>query len=253
MFKVLVVDDETIARNNVCILLSRREDIAQIEQADNGEKALYLLEKSTFDIVFLDIHMPKFNGIEVAKSLNQQQSKAQIIFITAFNQHAVEAFEINALDYLLKPFDDCRFNRAVDRAISQYKNNDSLEHIEKMRQALEQLVIDSQPSIDRLSLRETGKIKIVEIEHIKYVKGAGNYVELVLTNGKTLLQRETLKSIQSKLPEDRFSRIHKSTIVRNDLIMELSPTPKGDYMLTLNTGEKLLMSRRNKDLIQRWL
>lgn len=258
MFKVLVVDDETIARNSITILLSKRDDIDIVEQADNGESALKLLQNNRFDIVFLDIQMPKLNGLELANHMLdhkyfENEHKPQLIFVTAFNQYAVDAFEVNAIDYLLKPFGDRRFHQALDKAITQLQAVQNGSQIQNMHKVLDSLLHNNNEPNKTISLRETGKIKIVDIETIQYVKGSGNYVEIMLMDGKVLLQRETLKSIQTKLPRHRFSRIHKSTIVRNDLITELSPTPKGDYKLTLATGNTLRMSRRNKDLLSLWL
>lgn len=253
MFKILIADDETIARKSVSLLLSSREDISGISEAKNGELAINLLLEQDFDIVLLDIHMPKINGIEVARALVEKKRHTHIIFVTAYNQHAVEAFELNALDYLLKPFDDQRFHKAINKATSKLQSSEVSRHFEHMNTALLKLLSDKENKNNRITLRETGKIKLLDNNDIQYIKGAGNYVEIVLMDGKVLLQRETLKSIQDKLPPERFSRIHKSTIVRNDLITELSPTPKGDYWLSLSTGEKLLMSRRNRNLLETWI
>lgn len=252
MYKVLVVDDETIARNSVTILLSKRNDICQVTEAENGEVAVSLLEQEHFDIVVLDIHMPKRSGLEVAYSLCQKHIETQIIFVTAYNQHAVEAFTVNALDYLLKPFADERFHSAIDKAIRQINSEEKQAQFDKVASALDSLLSQQTDPNEKLVLKETGRIKLIDVNDIQYIKGAGNYAEIVLLSEKVLLHRETLKSIHEKLPE-RFSRIHKSTIVRSDLVVELSPTPKGDYWLTLSTGVSLLMSRRNRDLLDTWI
>ncbi|MBT0587175.1 LytR/AlgR family response regulator transcription factor [Alteromonas oceanisediminis] len=251
MFKVLVVDDETIARNNITILLGERDDISYVAEADNGEKALELLQSEHFDIVFLDIQMPKLNGLEVADLICSHQITAHIVFVTAFNQHAVNAFDVNAVDYLLKPFHDSRFHQSVNKAIHVTQCEERFKQVDNIANTIGSLFKPLNNKANKIALKETGRIKLIDIDDIQYIKGAGNYVEIVFVSDKTLLHRETLKSIYHKLPPDRFTRIHKSTIVRNDLITELGPTPKGDYWLNLKTGAKLLMSRRNRELLEK--
>jgi len=247
MFNVLVVDDEEIARKNVDILLSQRSDVSDIQHASNGEQAISALTQKLFDIVLLDIQMPLKNGLEVAQCI---PSETALVFITAFDLHAVEAFELHAVDYLLKPFDNERFHTAIDRAAERCNSHKQVPN-EVFEDLMNKLIIEKMSGqTSKLALREVGKIKLIDPNNIKFIKGAGNYVEIVLMDNKTLLHRETLRDIEARLCSQKFSRIHKSTIVRNDLIVELRPTPKGDYAVKLCSGEELMLSRRNKNKLK---
>lgn len=243
MYSILIVEDEEIARMNVCMLLEQRSDIKNIQQATNGEQAIDLLRSEYFDIVLLDIQMPLYNGLEVAQYIGENTA---IVFLTAHNKHAIEAFELHAVDYVLKPFENGRFQCAIQRAVERCKNYIGFSN-DKIEQLMLNLVEEQRAKqSSKLTLKEVGKIKLIDTDSIKYIKGAGNYIEIVLMDNKTLLHRETLRDIESRLPSENFSRIHKSTIVKNDLIVELRPTPKGDYIVKLSTGEELILSRRNK-------
>lgn len=247
MLKILIADDEPLARQSIEVLLSQRDDIGQIKQVNSGNQALVALAGEFFDIVFLDIQMPGATGLEVAKLIPESTS---IIFATAYNQHAIEAFDLHAIDYILKPFDDDRFHISVDKAIarSRHPGNTSRHTIKATLSEL--LKQQEQPAKQKLVLRETGKIRVIDKNSIKFIKGAGNYIEIFLDDDKTILHRETMQSIAGKLDEHRFVRIHKSIIVKCELIVELKPTPKGDYVVKLSSGDELMMSRRNKDKLK---
>jgi two-component system LytT family response regulator len=248
MFRFLVVDDEEIARMNINTLLSQRADVSFIQHACDGRQAIDMLEHEQFDIILLDIQMPRSNGLEVAQHIS---ASTAVVFLTAHDEHAIEAFELHAVDYVLKPFETERFQCAIQRAVERcnnykYSSSDNFERL--IKSLIEQKHTEQ---CTKLTLKEVGKIKLIDPNNIKYIKGAGNYVEIVLIDNKTLLHRETLRDIEGRLCSERFSRIHKSTIVRNDLIIELRPTPKGDYVVQLSTGEELMLSRRNKGKLKR--
>ena len=249
MYKVLIVDDEAIARNIVRILLDKRDDVEKVFEASNSVEALRIIENNALDIVFLDIQMPGDSGLELARHI---PDPCAIIFATAYHEHAVAAFELHAVDYLLKPFDDERFTQSFERATMRC-NNQLLNQNSALLDSLKNLMDRQDPDAhEKLVLKETGKIKLIDYDSIKFVKGAGNYVEVVLMDGTSLLQRETLRSIEEKLNPTLFSRIHKSTIVRVNLISELRAKPKGDYTVVLSTGDELCMSRRNKSTLSLW-
>jgi two-component system LytT family response regulator len=245
MFRFLVVDDEEIARLNINSLLNRRTDVSHIRHANDGEHAIEILKSEEFDVILLDIQMPVSNGLEVARHIS---SSTAVIFLTAHHEHAIEAFDLHAVDYVLKPFENERFQCAIQRAVERLNKYPSSENFEHLIKSFDDKRIERTA---KLTLKEVGKIKLIDPSTIKYIKGAGNYVEIVLLDNKTLLHRETLRDIQARLCSETFSRIHKSTIVRNDLIIELRPTPKGDYVVQLNSGEELMLSRRNKGLLKR--
>ncbi len=250
MLRILVVDDEVIARNSVLILLEKCSNVSKVDQAESGEQAIKLIANNQYDIVFLDIQMPGGSGLEVAQRIPESTA---IIFATAYNQYAVEAFDFHAVDYLLKPFDDQRFYQAFERVIERCRGKVAAKNVALFESLNHVLSRKQDTQTNKLVLKETGKIKLIEMDTIKYVKGAGSYVEIVLKDEKTLLHRETLGSIEEKLAQFQFSRIHKSTIVNNNLVTELRPTPKGDYVVKLSSGEELMMSRGNKDKLKVWM
>lgn len=243
MLNILVADDESLARETIKMLLSSQPDIEQIIEAEDGNQALALASEKKPQIIFLDIEMPGITGIELAKHL---PNDCVIIFATAYNEYAVTAFELNAIDYLLKPFDDDRFYAALDRARNRLRE-DQLEDYSKISEAIQQMLHEQQrPYRERLVIRDPGRIRLVDVEHINYITGAGNYAEIHLNDAKQILHRETLASLEEQLDPNVFVRIHRSSIVRRSCISELRPNDKGDYSVILHSGEVLTLSRRNR-------
>ena len=243
MLKVLIADDEALARATLKSLLLDAAEIGEIYEADNGKRVIELYEHYKPDIVFLDIEMPGLSGIEVAKLLPPH---CAIIFVTAFNEHAVTAFELNAIDYLLKPFDDERFHYSLEKAIKRVKEN-HVEDYAKVSDLIQQLLGEKHSQFkDRLVVRDPGRIRLIDVEQIAYIIGAGNYAEIHLHDGKEILHRETLSTLDTQLDPAVFVRIHRSSIVRRRSIVELRPNEKGDYSVILKSGDILTLSRRNR-------
>jgi len=247
MIDVLVVDDEKIARETVKLLLKEHGGVANVYEAADGNQALASYKKYQPDMVFLDIQMPGLSGIEVAQELADD---CVIIFATAYDHYAITAFEINAIDYLLKPFDDDRFNAAFERGKKQLQKREKpdfkkLGDLIQLMQQEQSLQFKS-----RLVVKDPGRIRLIDIDDIKYIAGAGNYAEVHLLDGKHLLHRETLTSLETELDPKVFVRIHRSTIVRRSYVTELRPNEKGDYSVFLKTGEQLTLSRRNKNKLE---
>jgi two-component system LytT family response regulator len=243
MLNILIADDESLARETIKMLLSNQLDVAQVVEAEDGNQALALANQLKPQIIFLDIEMPGITGIELAKNL---PSECVVIFATAYNEFAVSAFELNAIDYLLKPFDDDRFYAALDRARNRLRE-EQLEDYSKISEAIQQMLHEQQkPYRERLVIRDPGRIRLVDVEQINYITGAGNYAEIHLNDGKQILHRETLSSLEEQLDPNIFVRIHRSSIVRRSCISELRPNDKGDYSVILHTGEVLTLSRRNR-------
>lgn len=243
MLNILIADDESLARETIKMLLSNQQDVAKIFEAEDGNQALALAEQFKPQIIFLDIEMPGITGIELAKNL---PSDCVVIFATAYNEFAVTAFELNAIDYLLKPFDDDRFYAALERARTRLRE-EQLEDYSKISEAIQQMLHEQQrPYRERLVIRDPGRIRLVDVEQINYITGAGNYAEIHLNDGKQILHRETLSSLEEQLDPNVFVRIHRSSIVRRSCISELRPNDKGDYSVILHTGEVLTLSRRNR-------
>lgn len=243
MLKILVADDEPLARETIKMLLQEQSDISEIIEAGDGNKTLELAEEHQPDIIFLDIEMPGRSGIELAKYL---PVNSVVVFATAYNEHAVAAFELNAVDYLLKPFDDGRFYAAYEKAKQRLKDDDG-EDIGKITDIIQQMMGEKQKQYkERLVIRDPGRIRLVDVDNINYITGAGNYAEIHLNDGTQVLHRETLSVLEQQLDPAIFVRIHRSSIVRRSCVSELRPNDKGDYSVILHSGEVLTLSRRNR-------
>lgn len=243
MFKVLVADDEQIARDIITLLLSSQTDIASIEQAKDGTEALAKISQNQPDIIFLDMQMPGDSGLKLAAKLDP---KIVIVFVTAHDEYAIEAFKLNATDYLLKPFEDERFFSALQRARTKVRARVETDY-SKLSELLYSADNAYQPTYkNRLVVKEPGRIRLIGVEHINFIAGAGNYAEIHLFDGKVVLHRETLSVLEKQLDPEVFTRIHRSTIVRRTSVRELRPNDKGDYVVLLKSGETLTLSRRNK-------
>ncbi len=231
----LIVDDEPLARAGLKHLLSQQQQFELAAEADNGNDALRLAELLQPDIIFLDIHMPGLNGLNVFKQLTNNPA---VIFCSAYADYAVAAFELSAVDYLLKPFSAERFQQALFKACS------------KIIHRLNRTAAGSAPAaayIDRLTIREPGRLRLVEVNDISWIESAGNYVDIhVYSRQKSYLLRETMATIEKKLDPAQFARIHRSSIVRKSDIIELRPGDKGDAEVILKCGTVLTMSRRNR-------
>jgi two-component system LytT family response regulator len=243
MLKILVADDEQIARNIITLLLSSQTGIARIDEAKDGTEALAKIAQNQPDIIFLDMQMPGYSGIEVAEKLDP---KIVIVFVTAYEEYAIEAFKLNATDYLLKPFEDGRFFAAFQRARTKVR-----ARVETNYTQLAQLLsaVENKPNQtykNRLVVKEPGRIRLIGVEHINFIAGGGNYAEIHLFDDKVVLHRETLGVLEKQLDPQVFSRIHRSTIVRRTSVRELRPNDKGDYVVLLKSGEALTLSRGNK-------
>ncbi|MCC2617887.1 LytTR family DNA-binding domain-containing protein [Aestuariibacter halophilus] len=247
MLKVLIADDEGLARDTVKLLLEEQSDIGMVLEAEDGLQARDMVIQHQPDIVILDIEMPGLSGIDVAREI---PSSSIVIFATAYNEHAVAAFELNAIDYLLKPFEDERFFRALERARTKYRENHQQDYA-KISNALQGLLAEQhQPFKTRLVIREPGRIRLVDVDQIEFITGAGNYAEIHLLDGKQVLQRETLTTLETQLDPEVFVRIHRSSIVRRSAVTELRPNDKGDYSVILRSGEVLTLSRRNRSKLE---
>lgn len=243
MLSVLVADDERIARNIIVMLLKKMPDVGQVIEAKDGNQALAAAEEFRPDIIFLDIEMPGQSGIELAEKLRPE---SVVIFVTAYDEFAVNAFELCAVDYLLKPFEDKRFFKAMDKARRQIRENQKSD-LSNISNLLSYALTEQRNDFKtRLVVKEPGRILLLEVANINYIAGAGNYAEVHLFDGTRVLHRETLTTLEQQLDPEEFVRIHRSTIVRRSSIVELRPNIKGDYTVILRDGQTLTLSRRNK-------
>lgn len=237
--RALVVDDEQPARDELCYQLGRLGGVEVLGQAENGLDALAAIERLRPDVVFLDVQMPGLDGFEVIETVGLK-AMPPVVFVTAYDQYAIKAFEVQALDYLLKPYDEERFKRAYSRALKSLRARDT--DPEKLSRLLE-AVRPGARFLQRLVVRQSGRLYILPVAEVVRFTARENYVEAVTTTARHLL-RATLSSLESRLDPDRFARIHRSEIVALDWILELQPWTHGDYVILLKNGDKVRLSRR---------
>ena len=245
--KVLVADDEPLARERLASLLSQEADIEVVGQARDGEEAITAIHDDAPDLVFLDVQMPQMNGFDVIEAVGTEKMPL-VIFVTAYDQHALKAFQVRALDYLLKPFDRERFRDALSRARKQLEREENGDLGRRLLALVKDLRRD-QPKSDRLVVKSGGRLFFLRTEEIDWVEAAGNYVRLHVGPSSHLL-RETMNAIEGRLDPEKFFRIHRSRIVNMERIQELQPWLNGEYAVLLRTGTRLTLSRGYREKLQ---
>jgi two-component system, LytTR family, response regulator len=242
--RVLIVDDERLARRGVALRLRKYKDIEIVGECADGLSAVEKILDLAPDLVFLDIQMPGMDGFEVLRAL-PRSSVPHVIFLTAYEQHALRAFEVHALDYLLKPVDDERFASALDRA-RQLGDSSARTRI------LQMLARDSAKYASRFVVRTGSRLHIVPVEDTDWIGAAGDYSELHV-RGRSHLLRETMQSLEQKLDPEMFLRVHRSRIVRAACIVELTAIDNREYVIRLADGSQHRSSRTYADKLQAWL
>jgi two-component system LytT family response regulator len=238
--RVLVVDDEAPARQRLIDLLKKDPQVGSVLEAANGKAAVEIIGREALDLVFLDVQMPELDGLQVIETVGAA-AMPLTVFVTAYDKHAIRAFEANALDYLLKPFSDGRWEAALARAKVRH---DELSVGEFGRRVLRILAMQPQASryIDRLVVKGSGTTRFIHVAEIDWIEGAGVYVSLRL-GGKELLYRSTLNELSRRLDPMQFIRIHRSSIVNIASIIEVQPISHGEFELVLKDGHRLRVSR----------
>ena len=228
--RALVVDDEPLARSNLTILLRRDPEI-DVCECGSGMDALAEIRNSKPDLVFIDVQMPECDGFDVLEMLGRDLPPA-IVFVTAYDQYALRAFEAGALDYLLKPFDNARFNRALDRA---------KERIAHARDPL--------PTLDRFAVKSAGQVSFLKTSEIDWIE-AQDYYSCLHVGARTHLLRRSMAELEQELDQAVFCRIHRSTIVKLDRVRSLKLNESGEYDVLLDNGISLRLSRRYRKQLQ---
>lgn len=235
--RTLVVDDEAPARRRIRRLLAAEEGIVIVGECGDGTTAIALIESMRPDLVFLDVQMPERDGFEVVKTIPRTRLPA-ILFVTAFDQYAIRAFDVHAVDYLLKPFSGERFRTALSRARDRIQGPAPDAGLATLAATLR-----SRPDyLTRLPVRTAGRTVFVEMGAVDWLEAADNYVRLQVKQ-REYLARETLGSLEARLDPERFARIHRSVIVQIDRIAETRPTSHGDAEVVLRDGTRLTVSR----------
>lgn len=245
--RTLIVDDEPLARERLRQLLAAEEDIEIVGESLTGAAAVADIADLRPDLVFLDIHMPEMDGFAVLEAIGPENAPA-VVFVTAYDTHALRAFDVHALDYLVKPFDKERFQKALERGRRQIEKARSADAGQKLLALLDDVKKARKPA-DRLVIKSGGRVFFLRFDEIDWIEAAGNYVKLHV-GAEDFLHRETLTSLESRLDPEQFLRIHRSTIVNVERIQEMQPAFHGDYEVILRNGVRLTMSRNYRPRLQ---
>ena len=264
ILRTLIVDDESLARRGLTHRLKNVSDVEIVGEARNGREALELIREKNPDLVFLDIQMPGIGGFEVVQQLDEK-SMPIILFLTAYDEYAVNAFEVNALDYILKPIDEERLHQVLDkvrtnlgqkRALKQKRlllklvsdiSGHAISSIEELEKQGVDALVAKEPS--RIAIRDSGRTTWVNQEDIELIDAAGDYM-CVRALGVTHIMRKTMKELEKELDESILQRIHRSTIINIRRVKEMESHINGEYFLTLDSGHRVKLSRTYKDKLQ---
>lgn len=255
--RVLVVDDEPLARQRLLDLLAPEADITVVGTASTGREAVAALAEHAPDVVFLDVQMPGLTGLDVVREVGAANMPATV-FVTAYDQHALEAFDVHALDYLLKPFEDDRFRETLRRVRDRVR----LREVDGLRQKLLGLLGGAPPApearppapkyLERLAVEMRGQIRVVPLTEVDFIQADGAYAEIHAGEDVHVV-RERMQTLEERLDPSLFMRIHRSTIVRLDRVAALLTAAGGDYAVRLHDGRRLKVSRSRRDDLARGL
>jgi two-component system, LytTR family, response regulator len=265
--RAIIVDDEALARRGIEIRLTRHTDIEIVGQCENGREAIETVAREKPDLMFLDIQMPGVSGFDVLARL-PHETLPMIVFVTAFDRYALDAFEAQAMDYLLKPINDARFIQALERVRTYWRQRSALAQREKLMQLLattrgsstldeqalrEQLASTVGPEYPEvLPIRDDHGTVRLDVGRIDWIDAAGDYM-CVHADGRTYVLRETMKSLEAILDPRVFQRVHRSTIVNMQRVRRLRPHTNGEYFLTLDDGQEIKLSRSYRDRVDQLL
>lgn len=260
----LIVDDEALARRGLKHRLSRISGIRVLAEARNGREALELIHKHSPDVVFLDIQMPGKNGFDVVRELADGPMPA-VVFVTAYDEYAIQAFDANAIDYVLKPIEDGRLQEALDRVRENLSQKQALKHRESLLKLVSNITgeqvstmedikakgVDKlkKKEVERLAIKDGGKTTWVPQDQIEWIDAAGDYM-CVHAGGETFILRKTMKELEKELDPELLQRIHRSTIVNINCVREMRSHINGEYFLTLDSGHTTKLSRTYKDKLR---
>ncbi|MEM9488623.1 MAG: LytTR family DNA-binding domain-containing protein [Myxococcota bacterium] len=245
--RTIIVDDEPLAREGIRLLLNGDPEIELVGEAGNGVEAVEVIRKLRPDLAFLDIQMPTMNGFDVLAHLERSELPA-VVFVTAYDHYALRAFEVHALDYLLKPYDDDRFFEALKKAKHQLR----MVEVSALSERLLDLLASYEPpkkQVSRLAIKSSGRVVFLNVDDIDWIEAADYYVQLHVGD-KTYLHRQSMTSLEKQLDPEHFLRIHRSAIVHRDRIRELRHQGRRDLIAVLDNGVELRVARSHRDKVQ---
>lgn len=234
--RTVIIEDEEPARVLIKAYLASHENIQLVAECENGLEGIKTISEALPDLIFLDIQMPKLTGFEMLELLEETP---EIIFTTAYDEFAIRAFEFNAVDYLMKPFSKERFDQALEKAFARMKNKlDSSEKIEKLKEKIRK----DGGTVDRIFVKTGSHIDVIPVEEISHIVAQDDYIELHTPKGK-FLKNETMSSIEHRLPEENFIRVHRSSIINTSQIEKLEKYGKENYIIILKDKTKVMVSK----------
>jgi len=264
--RTLLVDDEKLAIQGLQLRLDKFDDVEVIGTCANGREAIRAIKTEKPDLVFLDIQMPGFDGFSVVKGVMEIEPPL-FVFVTAFEEHAIRAFEANAVNYLMKPVDEDKLADTIERVRQRLTEKRGVEEAEKLKNVLSEVAPDAaeefaagdetpSESADRfeklINIKDRGQIFRVEIDSIEHIVAAGDYM-CIYTGDNSLILRETMKDLERRLDPRTFQRVHRSTIVNLNLVRQVKPHTNGECFLVLDSGAEVKVSRSYRDVVARFV
>ena len=264
--RTILVDDEPLAIQGLELRLQEYDDVEIIDKCSNGREAIRAIKTHKPDLVFLDIQMPGFDGFSVVQGLMEVEPPL-FVFVTAYSDHAIRAFEAQAMDYLMKPVEPSRLADTLDRVRQRLTEKRGAEEVEKLKEVLAEVApdaademaassVDGEMASNRfeklINIKDRGQIFRVDVDTIERIDAAGDYM-CIYTGDNTLILRETMKDLEKRLDPRRFQRVHRSTIVNLDLVKEVKPHTNGECFLVLGSGAQVKVSRSYRDVVARFV
>ena len=263
--RTILVDDETLATQGLELRLQAHDDVEIVDTCSNGREAIRSIKTHKPDLVFLDIQMPGFDGFSVVQGLMEMEPPL-FVFVTAYSDHAIRAFEAQAVDYLMKPVEEARLADTLDRVRQRLAEKGRADEVERLKEVLAEHAPDAvenmgdasgdQPAANRfeklINIKDRGQIFRVDVDTIERIDAAGDYM-CIYTGDNTLILRETMKDLEKRLDPRRFQRVHRSTIVNLDLVKQVKPHTNGECFLVLGSGAQVKVSRSYRDVVARFV
>ena len=262
--RTILVDDEPLAIQGLGLRLQAHEDVEIIDKCQNGREAIRAIKTHKPDLVFLDIQMPGFDGFSVVQGPMEVEPPL-FVFVTAYSDHAIRAFEANAMDYLMKPVDEARLADTLERVRQRLTEKRGVEEVEKLKEVLAEVAPDAAEEFSGdnaevasnryeklINIKDRGQIFRVDVDTIEVVEAAGDYM-CIKTADNTLVLRETMKDLEKRLDPRRFQRVHRSTIVNLDQVKQVKPHTNGECFLVLDSGSQVKVSRSYRDVVARFV
>ena len=261
--RTILVDDEKLAIQGLSLRLERFDDIEVIGTCSNGREAIRKIKTEKPDLVFLDIQMPGFDGFSVVKGIMEIEPPL-IVFVTAFQEHAIRAFEANAVNYLMKPVDEDKLADTIERVRQRLAEKKSADEAEKLKNVLTEVAPEAAEEFTEgegeanerfeklINVKDRGQIFRVEVESIEYIEAAGDYM-CIYTGDNSLILRETMKDLEKRLDPRKFQRVHRSTIINLDQVRQVKPHTNGECFLLLDSGAEVKVSRSYRDVVARFV